>query len=273
LSAAKQELKAGDRVGVAVSGGIDSVALLRLLLELRGELGIVLSVVHFNHKLRGTESDGDEEFVDGVTLIQAPGHTWGTCSLKVDLPNTGSMIFTSDAVYLKAAWGPPAVGSAGAFTLGADVQTNDPNPKTKVLHFAVSARVRPLVRVLVEGREDNAYLDFGDELMHGLGWPHRGEEVVVTAGYYEGGTDGRRDTTKDHAAARRSRGSRERARREELRTLRARTTNESTSPPRPDRITGRPPLPRSGRPPPGPEPSAQPRRGRFEPAPDDSSRL
>ena len=60
----RQELlRAGDRVGVAVSGGIDSVALLRLLLELRGELGIVLSVVHFNHKLRGAESDADQEFV------------------------------------------------------------------------------------------------------------------------------------------------------------------------------------------------------------------
>jgi tRNA(Ile)-lysidine synthase len=55
-------LQAGDRVGVAVSGGIDSVALLRLLLELRQELGIVLSVVHFNHKLRGAESDADQEF-------------------------------------------------------------------------------------------------------------------------------------------------------------------------------------------------------------------
>ena len=62
----RQELlSAGDRVGVAVSGGIDSVALLRLLLELRHELGIVLSVVHFNHKLRGTESDTDQEFVAG----------------------------------------------------------------------------------------------------------------------------------------------------------------------------------------------------------------
>jgi tRNA(Ile)-lysidine synthase len=56
-------LKAGDRVGVAVSGGVDSVALLRVLLELKKELGIVLSVVHFNHKLRGAESDGDEQFV------------------------------------------------------------------------------------------------------------------------------------------------------------------------------------------------------------------
>ena len=60
----RQELlRAGDRVGVAVSGGIDSVALFCLLLELRHDLGIVLSVVHFNHKLRGTESDGDEQFV------------------------------------------------------------------------------------------------------------------------------------------------------------------------------------------------------------------
>ncbi len=56
-------LRAGDRVGVAVSGGIDSGALLRLLLELRSELGIVLSVVHFNHKLRGAESELDQEFV------------------------------------------------------------------------------------------------------------------------------------------------------------------------------------------------------------------
>jgi tRNA(Ile)-lysidine synthase len=60
----RQELlRAGDRVGVAVSGGIDSVALLRLLLDLRHELGIILTVVHFNHNLRGAESDTDEEFV------------------------------------------------------------------------------------------------------------------------------------------------------------------------------------------------------------------
>jgi tRNA(Ile)-lysidine synthase len=56
-------LRPGDRVGVAVSGGADSVAMLRILLELRRELGIVISVVHFNHELRGAESDSDEQFV------------------------------------------------------------------------------------------------------------------------------------------------------------------------------------------------------------------
>jgi tRNA(Ile)-lysidine synthase len=55
-------LQAGDRVGVAVSGGADSVGLLRLLEDLRGKLGITLVVLHFNHLLRGADSDADEEF-------------------------------------------------------------------------------------------------------------------------------------------------------------------------------------------------------------------
>ncbi len=60
----KQDLVGpGDRVGVAVSGGADSIALLRILLELRPDLGIVLVLVHVNHLLRGSESDGDEQFV------------------------------------------------------------------------------------------------------------------------------------------------------------------------------------------------------------------
>jgi len=67
LSIRKEEmLRAGHRVGVAVSGGADSVALLRLLLDLRAEIGIVLSAVHFNHKLRGKASDKDEAFVAGL---------------------------------------------------------------------------------------------------------------------------------------------------------------------------------------------------------------
>ena len=56
-------LKPGDRVAVAVSGGADSVALLRVLLGLQTEQGIVIVVAHFNHQLRGDESDADEHFV------------------------------------------------------------------------------------------------------------------------------------------------------------------------------------------------------------------
>ncbi len=64
-----QLLKPGDRVGAAVSGGIDSVALVRLLLELRGELGIVLVVVHFNHRLRGAEAESDVQFVSELARV------------------------------------------------------------------------------------------------------------------------------------------------------------------------------------------------------------
>ncbi len=53
----------GDRVIAAVSGGADSVAMLFALYLLRDELGIVLEAAHFNHHLRGAESDRDEAFV------------------------------------------------------------------------------------------------------------------------------------------------------------------------------------------------------------------
>ncbi len=54
---------AGDKVVVAVSGGPDSVALLDVLLQLKDQLGIELHVAHLNHRLRGTQSDADAEFV------------------------------------------------------------------------------------------------------------------------------------------------------------------------------------------------------------------
>ncbi len=53
----------GQRVGVAVSGGPDSVLLLHFLKMLASEVGLTLAVVHFNHQLRGAESDGDEALV------------------------------------------------------------------------------------------------------------------------------------------------------------------------------------------------------------------
>jgi len=56
-------LRAGERVSVAVSGGADSVALLRILLALRNELGIVISVAHFHHGIRGADADADASFV------------------------------------------------------------------------------------------------------------------------------------------------------------------------------------------------------------------
>lgn len=53
----------GDTVTCAVSGGADSMALLWCMYLLRDKLDICLQVAHFNHCLRGEESDRDEAFV------------------------------------------------------------------------------------------------------------------------------------------------------------------------------------------------------------------
>jgi tRNA(Ile)-lysidine synthase len=63
--------RSGDRAGVAVSGGADSVALLRLLDGLRKRLGITLIVVHFDHCLRGAESEADARFVSELARRMA----------------------------------------------------------------------------------------------------------------------------------------------------------------------------------------------------------
>ena len=53
----------GDRVFCAVSVGADSMALLWAMYLLQDKLQIRLSAAHFNHHLRGAESDGEEAFV------------------------------------------------------------------------------------------------------------------------------------------------------------------------------------------------------------------
>lgn len=55
-------------VVVAVSGGADSVSLLIALAELRTrkKLNLNFVVAHFNHNLRGEESDKDEKFVENL---------------------------------------------------------------------------------------------------------------------------------------------------------------------------------------------------------------
>lgn len=56
-------LEKGDKVVCAVSGGADSMALLWAMYLLQEKLEIRLYAAHFNHRLRGEESDRDETFV------------------------------------------------------------------------------------------------------------------------------------------------------------------------------------------------------------------
>jgi len=56
-------LEEGDRVLCAVSGGEDSMCLLAFLWENSARLGISVAAAHYNHCLRGEESERDERFV------------------------------------------------------------------------------------------------------------------------------------------------------------------------------------------------------------------
>ena len=75
---AQRMTEPGDTVVCAVSGGADSVSMLHVLLSLQDTLGIRVEAAHFNHHLRGAESDRDEAFVRQLcALLGVPLHTDG----------------------------------------------------------------------------------------------------------------------------------------------------------------------------------------------------
>ncbi|MDO8434823.1 MAG: tRNA lysidine(34) synthetase TilS [Candidatus Binatus sp.] len=83
-------IKHGAKIVIGVSGGADSTALLHAMIELRGQFGGQIAAAHLNHRLRGAESDRDENFVRemcagiGVELIveRAAGLDAGSSNLE-----------------------------------------------------------------------------------------------------------------------------------------------------------------------------------------------
>src|SRR5438105_549085 len=93
----------GQRVGIAVSGGADSVCLLHILFE----MGLASRVLHVNHKLRGAESDADAEFVASpAERLQLP------CSIH-DAPVASAGNLEQEARRLRLAFFRSAIGSGG----------------------------------------------------------------------------------------------------------------------------------------------------------------
>lgn len=62
----ESNLRAGMRVVLAVSGGADSVALLRAMVQRAPEVGLVLAVVHVHHGIRDQAADEDAAFVEAL---------------------------------------------------------------------------------------------------------------------------------------------------------------------------------------------------------------
>jgi len=75
----RTNIKPGDRICIAISGGADSVALLLTLHAAnstpRESLGVGLTAVHINHHLRGEESNADQQFVEDLCIsLDIPLH-------------------------------------------------------------------------------------------------------------------------------------------------------------------------------------------------------
>lgn len=71
----KEMLSIGDRVLVALSGGADSVALLHIILALCDKLHISVEAAHFEHGIRGEQSQQDALFVEAMCKsLNVPVH-------------------------------------------------------------------------------------------------------------------------------------------------------------------------------------------------------
>jgi tRNA(Ile)-lysidine synthase len=68
-------IQPGDKILAAVSGGLDSAALLHLLAHLQRDLKFNLEIVHVHHGLRGAEADRDLEFTRQLAAeLKLPFH-------------------------------------------------------------------------------------------------------------------------------------------------------------------------------------------------------
>lgn len=114
----------GDTLVCALSGGADSVALLFALYLLKDKLGITLEAAHFNHHLRGEESDRDEDFVRELCdRYDIPLHVGGG---KVTAGEKGLEAAARDARYAFLRTLPGKIATA---------HTADDNAETVLLHL------------------------------------------------------------------------------------------------------------------------------------------
>ena len=154
-------LKPGLRLAVGLSGGADSVALLRLLVERSRELGLVLHVAHLHHGLRGAEAEADRDFChDLAGILDLPFHESrvDTAAAARPDPGTGKPAETVEeaARRLRYAWFRGLMNS-GAVEAVATAHTLDDQAETVLARFLRGAwteglaGIHPVVR-FPEGR-------------------------------------------------------------------------------------------------------------------------
>jgi tRNA(Ile)-lysidine synthase len=146
-------LRPGERVAAAVSGGADSVALLRVLFALRNELGIVLSVAHFHHGIRGPEADLDRQFVrDLAARLELEFH-----SSAANVPahaQAQKLSLETAARELRYAWLEELVRENKADRV-ATAHTLDDQAETVLMRILRGAASRGLAGIFPEQRDKN----------------------------------------------------------------------------------------------------------------------
>lgn len=135
-------LPRGGLVLCAVSGGADSVCLLRLLLEAAPGLNMRVECAHFNHCLRGAESDRDEAFVRSLCArLGVPAH-FGRGDVAAFARENG--LGTEEAARrLRYDFLERTADERGAAAI-ATAHTADDNAETMLLNLARGAGLRGL---------------------------------------------------------------------------------------------------------------------------------
>ncbi len=149
-------LRAGERVGAAVSGGADSVALVRALVELREALGIVVSSLHFHHGIRGAEADADLRFVEAL----AADHGLAFLTERGDAPATAQarkLTLEEAARELRYGWFRRVLREDGVDSV-ATAHTADDQAETVLLRLMRGAGTRGLAGIYprIAGLDEDA---------------------------------------------------------------------------------------------------------------------
>lgn len=145
LCAQYDMLPRGALVLCAVSGGADSMCLLHLLHTMAQTEGFCLRAAHFNHKLRGEESDRDEQFVRAWCLEQDIPLTCGSADVGEQAARTGRGV-EETARALRYAFLEQTAAALDAKRI-ATAHTADDNAETMLLNLVRGAGLQGLTGI------------------------------------------------------------------------------------------------------------------------------
>ena len=145
LSAGYDMLPTGALVLCAVSGGADSMCLLHLLYTLAPDWGFSLRCAHFNHHLRGADSERDEEFVRAWCAERNIPFSCGSGDVRAEAARTGRGI-EETARAMRYAFLEDTAREVGAARI-ATAHTADDNAETMLLHLVRGSGLQGLTGI------------------------------------------------------------------------------------------------------------------------------